>query len=105
MGPGAGAWDEQPIVDKVQFDKVLGYIEAGKKDGAKLLVGGAKNADKGYFVQPTVFSEVTDNMKIAKEEIFGPVMQTMKFKTLAEAIERANDTHYGLAAGICSRDV
>merc|ERR1711879_815326 len=60
---------------------------------------------KGYYVQPTVFTEVTDNMKIAKEEIFGPVMQLLKFKTLDEAIERANKTHYGLAAGICTRDI
>jgi aldehyde dehydrogenase (NAD+) len=105
MGPGAGAWDEQPIVDKVQFDKVLGYIEAGKKDGAKLLVGGAKNADKGYFVQPTVFSEVTDNMRIAKEEIFGPVMSLLKFTDLDDVIERCNNTIYGLGAGICSRDI
>jgi len=97
--------DLGPQVDKIQFDKILGYIEAGKKDGAKCALGGGRLGDKGYYVQPTVFTDVTDDMKIAKEEIFGPVMQLMKFKTLEDAIERANNTHYGLAAGICTRDV
>jgi len=97
--------DMGPQVDKIQFDKVLSYIEAGKQDGAKVAVGGDRLPGKGYYVQPTVFTEVTDNMKIAKEEIFGPVMQLLRFKTLEEAIERANTTHYGLAAGICTRDV
>merc|ERR1712224_401948 len=97
--------DLGPQVDKIQFDKVLGYIESGKAEGAKVALGGGRQGDKGYFVQPTVFTEVKDEMKIAKEEIFGPVMQLMKFKTLDEAIERANNTHYGLAAGICTRDV
>merc|ERR1712050_582468 len=97
--------DLGPQVDKMQFDKILGYIEKGKQEGAKVALGGGSLGDKGYFVQPTVFTEVTDNMTIAKEEIFGPVMQLMKFKTLEEAITRANSTHYGLAAGICTRDV
>merc|ERR1712048_623677 len=97
--------DLGPQVDKIQFDKILNYIEIGKAEGATVALGGNRLGDKGYYVAPTIFTEVTDNMKIAKEEIFGPVMQLMKFKTLAEAIERANDTHYGLAAGICSRDV
>jgi len=97
--------DLGPQVDKIQFDKVLGYIESGKKEGATCALGGGRLGTKGYFVQPTVFTDVTDNMKIAKEEIFGPVMQLMKFKTLEEAIERSNQTHYGLAAGICTRDV
>merc|ERR1711881_154660 len=97
--------DLGPQVDKIQFDKVLNYIESGKNEGAKVLLGGGRQGDKGYFVQPTVFSDVKDDMKIAKEEIFGPVMQLMKFKTMEEAIQRANNTHYGLAAGICTRDV
>jgi aldehyde dehydrogenase (NAD+) len=97
--------DLGPQVDKVQFDKILGYIEKGKQEGATLALGGSRIGDKGYFVQPTVFKDVKDDMTIAKEEIFGPVMQLMKFKTLEEAIRRANATHYGLAAGICSRDV
>merc|ERR1712178_640475 len=97
--------DLGPQVDKIQFDKVLGYIESGKAEGAKVALGGGRQGDKGYYVAPTIFTEVNDSMKIAKEEIFGPVMQLMKFKTLAEAIERANTTHYGLAAGICTRDI
>lgn len=96
--------DLGPQVDKIQFDKVLGYIESGKKEGAKCELGGGRDGDKGYYVKPTVFTGVTDDMKIAKEEIFGPVMQLMTFKTLEEAIERANKTHFGLAAGICTRD-
>merc|ERR1712226_1584247 len=80
-------------------------IEKGKQEGATLAHGGNRIGEKGYYVQPTVFTDVTDNMTIAKEEIFGPVMQLMKFKTLDEAIRRANDTRYGLAAGICTRDV
>jgi len=97
--------DLGPQVDKIQFDKVLGYIEAGKKEGAKCVLGGGRAGNKGYYVQPTVFTEVKDEMKIAKEEIFGPVMQLLKFKNLDEAITRANKTHYGLAAGICTRDI
>merc|ERR1719235_282515 len=97
--------DLGPQVDKIQFDKILGYIESGKSEGATVKLGGGRQGDKGYYVQPTIFTEVKDEMKIAKEEIFGPVMQLMKFKTLDEAIERANNTHYGLAAGICTRDV
>merc|ERR1719359_1644899 len=83
----------------------MGYIEQGKKEGATAVIGGGRQGDKGYFVQPTVFTDVKDDMLIAKEEIFGPVMQLMKFKTLDEAIQRANTTHFGLAAGICTRDV
>merc|ERR1711920_531153 len=96
--------DLGPQVDKIQFEKVLGYIEAGKKGGAKCALGGGRLGNKGYYVQPTIFTEVTDDMKIAREEIFGPVMQLLKFKTLEDAIKRANTTHYGLAAGICTRD-
>jgi len=97
--------DLGPQIDSIQFNKILSYIEDGKKGGAKCVLGGGREGDKGYFVQPTVFTDVTDDMKIAREEIFGPVMQLMKFKTLEEAVTRANDTHYGLAAGICSRDI
>jgi len=97
--------DLGPQVDKLQFEKVLGYIEKGKAGGAKVEIGGGRQGDKGYYVQPTVFSGVTDEMVIAKEEIFGPVMQLLKFSSLEEAITRANNTHYGLAAGICTRDI
>lgn len=94
-----------PQIDDEQFNKIFDLIESGKKEGAKLECGGSRIGTKGYFVQPTVFSNVTDNMRIAKEEIFGPVMQIMKFKTLDEAIERSNDTEYGLAAGILTKDI
>ncbi|XP_059634975.1 aldehyde dehydrogenase family 2 member C4-like [Cornus florida] len=94
-----------PQVDKKQFDKILSYIEHGKREGATLLTGGKPCGEKGYFIEPTVFVDVMDNMVIAKDEIFGPVMSLMKFKTINEAIERANGTRYGLAAGIVTNDL
>merc|ERR1719263_885797 len=69
------------------------------------MTGGKQHGTEGYFVEPTVFADVTDDMTIAREEIFGPVMSIMKFDTIDEAIERANDTNYGLAAGVCTRDI
>ncbi|KAJ3101444.1 aldehyde dehydrogenase (NAD(P)(+)) ald5 [Phlyctochytrium bullatum] len=89
-----------PLVDDIQFKRVMGYIEDGKKAGAKVEIGGERVGDKGYFVAPTVFSDVKDDMKIAKEEIFGPVVVVMKFKTVEEMIQRANNSPYGLAAAI-----
>jgi len=94
-----------PQIDNEQFNKILELIESGKKEGAKLMCGGARLGDKGFFIQPTVFANVTDNMRIAKEEIFGPVQQIIKFKTMEEAIKRANDTAYGLAAGVFTQDI
>ncbi len=76
--------DQGPLVDNLQFDRVMGYIEKGKAEGAKLVFGGERHGDKGYFVQPTVFADVSDDMTIAKEEIFGPVMSIIKFKDEAE---------------------
>lgn len=102
-------WEPQvvqgPQIDQIQFDKILSYIETGKKEGARLVTGGSKVNRAGYFVEPTVFADVTDSMTIAKEEIFGPVQTILKFKTLEEAIERANDTTYGLGAGILTKDI
>lgn len=80
-------------------------IESGKKEGAKLEIGGNRIGTEGYFVQPTVFSNVTDNMTIATDEIFGPVQSIIKFSTLDEVIERANNTRYGLASGIITKDI
>ena len=95
-----------PQVDDIQFNKILSLIETGKKEGATLVCGGNNIKDrKGYFVEPTVFSNVTDDMRIAKEEIFGPVQQILKFKTLDEAIKRANETQYGLGAGIITKNL
>jgi aldehyde dehydrogenase (NAD+) len=97
--------EQGPQVDETQFEKVLGYIEAGKKDGAALLQGGKRVGDKGYFIEPTVFADVRDDMKIAEEEIFGPVMSIIKFNDIEEVIERANRTSYGLAAAVWTRDI
>ncbi|XP_069332498.1 aldehyde dehydrogenase 1A1-like isoform X2 [Eulemur rufifrons] len=97
--------NQGPQIDKEQHDKILGLIESGKKEGAKLECGGGPWGNKGYFVQPTVFSNVRDDMRIAKEEIFGPVQQIMKFKSVDDVIKRANNTHYGLAAGIFTKDL
>ncbi|KAL0392420.1 UNVERIFIED_CONTAM: Aldehyde dehydrogenase family 2 member C4 [Sesamum radiatum] len=97
--------NQGPQVDKKQYEKVLSYIERGKKEGATLLVGGKPLPGKGYYIEPTIFTNVTDDMTIAKEEIFGPVMSIMKFKSMEEAIKRANGTKYGLAAGIMTNDL
>jgi aldehyde dehydrogenase (NAD+) len=97
--------EQGPQVDKAQFDKVLSYIESGKQEGASLLAGGKAVGDKGFFLEPTVFADVEDHMKIAREEIFGPVMSIIKFKTVDEVVERANATVYGLAAAVWTRDI
>ncbi|KAK6944990.1 Aldehyde dehydrogenase domain [Dillenia turbinata] len=94
-----------PQVDKRQYDKILSHIESGKSEGATLLTGGKPCGNKGYYIEPTIFTEVKDHMRIAREEIFGPVMSLMKFKTTEEAIQRANSTIYGLAAGIVTKDL
>lgn len=92
-------------MDDIQFKKILDYIESGKAEGANCLTGGTRLGDRGYFVAPTVFSDVKDDMKIAREEIFGPVMSILKFSSIEEVIDRANDTKYGLGAGVCTRDI
>ena len=97
--------EQGPQVDLEQFNKVMGYIQAGKSEGAKLVHGGNRVGDAGYFIEPTVFADVKDNMKIAEEEIFGPVMSIIKFKSNDEEIERANRTIYGLAAAVWTRDI
>ncbi|XP_050403716.1 retinal dehydrogenase 2 isoform X2 [Patella vulgata] len=94
-----------PQIDDVQFEKILELIESGKKEGAKVECGGEKMGDKGYYIQPTVFSNVQDNMRIAKEEIFGPVQQILKFSDEDEVIERANNTQYGLGAAVFTNDI
>lgn len=97
--------EQGPQVDQVTFDKILKYIEYGKQDGAKLEIGGKRWGTEGFFVEPTVFSNVTDDMRIAQDEIFGPVQSIIKFKTLDEVIERANNTIYGLAAGVFTNNI
>jgi len=103
--PFASGTEQGPQVDEEQFNKVLGYIKSGVAEGACLMAGGGKWGDKGYFVEPTVFSNVTDDMKICKEEIFGPVQVIQKFKTMDEVLERANTNSYGLAAAVFTKDV
>ncbi|XP_077530769.1 aldehyde dehydrogenase 1A1-like [Haemaphysalis longicornis] len=103
--PFENTTNQGPQVSKEQMDSVLGYIESGKREGAKLECGGQRHGSRGYFVQPTVFSDVRDDMKIAREEIFGPVQSLFKFKTTEEVIERANKTTYGLGAGLFTRDL
>jgi len=98
--PSATESQAGPLVDKLQFDRVLGYIQKGVEGGAKCVVGGKRFGNEGYFVEPTLFVEVKDDMQIAKEEIFGPVICAMKFKTIEEVVERANNTNYGLAAAV-----
>ena len=94
-----------PQVSQLQYDRIMGYIEEGKKDGAKLETGGGRHGSKGYFIQPTIFSGVTNDMKIMQEEIFGPVCAIAKFKTEDEIIHLANDTSYGLAAALHTNDL
>jgi aldehyde dehydrogenase (NAD+) len=97
--------EQGPQVDQDQFNKVMSYIDAGKKEKAKLATGGNRVGDKGYFIEPTVFADVQDSMKIAQEEIFGPVMTILKFKDLDEVVDRANKTMYGLAAAVWTKDI
>ena len=99
------ATTQGPQVTREQQQRVLGYIEAGKSEGAKLHCGGGKPDLPGYYVEPTVFSGVRDDMKIAREEIFGPVMNILPFKSIEEVIERGNRTHFGLAAAVWTRDI
>jgi aldehyde dehydrogenase (NAD+) len=102
LDPGT---DQGPQVDQSQFDRVMGYIESGRREGATLACGGERVGDRGYFIQPTVFSDVQDDMKIAREEIFGPVMSVIPFQDVDDVIARANRTNYGLAAGVWTRDI
>jgi aldehyde dehydrogenase (NAD+) len=99
------ATEQGPQVSQEQLDKILGYVELGKKQGAKLVAGGQRVGSKGYFVEPTIFDGVKDDMAIATDEIFGPVVSVLPFKDIDEVIQRANSTHYGLAAAIWTKNL
>ncbi|AMA63299.1 aldehyde dehydrogenase family protein [Kurthia gibsonii] len=109
VGPGLNPESNMgAIVSQKQLDRILSYIEIGKEEGARLVSGGhrvtADGLDKGFFIEPTVFADCTPDMRIVREEIFGPVVTIQKFKTEEEAIQLANDTDYGLAGGVFSGD-
>ncbi|MCR9197025.1 MAG: aldehyde dehydrogenase family protein [Planctomycetaceae bacterium] len=103
--PFDGETTQGPQVDKTQFEKIMGYIESGQQEGAQCVVGGHRRGNRGFYVEPTVFTNVSDSMKIAQEEIFGPVMSILKFSDVEEVIKRGNETTFGLAAAVWTSDV
>jgi phenylacetaldehyde dehydrogenase len=106
LGPGTDAATEMgPLVSEEQLNRVCGYLESGFSEGAKAVTGGTRAGDKGYFVKPTVLVNTNDKMKVVQEEIFGPVVTAIPFRNLEEIPTKANDTIYGLAAGVWTRDL
>jgi len=88
-----------------QLEKILGYVKKGEEEGARVVIGGKRRGSKGYFVEPTIFADVKEDMKIVKDEIFGPIVTVSKFSTVDDVVAKANDSQYGLAAGIHTKDV
>ncbi|MFQ6637362.1 hypothetical protein Gotur_012834 [Gossypium turneri] len=103
--PFVAGIEQGPQIDSEQFEKIMRYIRSGVESGATLETGGERIGDKGFYIQPTVFSNVKEDMLIAKDEIFGPVQSILKFKDINEVIRRANTTSYGLAAGVFTQDI
>jgi aldehyde dehydrogenase (NAD+) len=97
--------EQGPQVSQEQMDKILGYVSLGTKQGAKLVTGGQRKGEQGFFVEPTIFDYVSDEMAIARDEIFGPVVSVLPFRSFKEVTERANRTNYGLAAAIWTQDI
>ncbi|KAF6752134.1 NAD-dependent aldehyde dehydrogenase [Ephemerocybe angulata] len=97
--------DQGPQISQNQFDRVMGYIESGKNDGAKIHLGGGRVGNEGYYIEPTIFVDAKPEMRIVKEEIFGPVGVVIRFEDEEDVIRQANDTMYGLAAAVFSKDI
>ncbi|KAF8337176.1 aldehyde dehydrogenase [Amanita rubescens] len=103
--PFAQGVDQGPQVSQIQFDRIMGYISSGKAEGATVHLGGEREGSEGYFVKPTIFTNTKPDMKIVREEIFGPVGVVIKFEDVDDVVRQANDTVYGLAAAVFSQNI
>ncbi|KAF8429233.1 aldehyde dehydrogenase domain-containing protein [Tirmania nivea] len=103
--PFAESTFQGPQISRIQWERIMAYIASGQSEGAKLVTGGTKHGDKGYFIAPTVFIDVEDHMIISREEIFGPVVTIASFKSEEEAVKRANNSNYGLSAAIFTQNI